>query len=120
MSDIAFQWEIIGECLEIKYTYLASLKSKTSSDIEKLSKVLQLWMDTMPKPVVTWNTILQTIENPPIENRSVVTKMEFFFKCKCYNYAFIRFSYFIYHCLYKLVVIIVTLCYYSCSHDKGN
>ena len=92
MSDIAFQWKIIGECLEIQYTHLASLQRKTSSDIEKLSEVLQLWMDTMPKPVVTWNTILQTIESPPIENKPVVTEMEFFFKCKCPNNAFIRFS----------------------------
>ena len=91
MSDIAFQWKIIGECLEIKNKYLASLQSKTSSDIEKLSEVLQLWMDTMPKPVVTWNTILQAIESPPIENKSVVTEMEIFFKCKCPKYVFIRF-----------------------------
>ena len=91
MSDIAFQWKIIGECLEIKNKYLASLQSKTSSDIEKLSEVLQLWMDTMPQPVVTWNTILQKIESPPIENKSVVTEMEIFLKCKCPNYVFIRF-----------------------------
>ena len=79
MSDIAFQWHTIGDCLAIKNGHLASLKSEPSSNIEKLSKVLQLWMDTMPKPV-TWNTILQTIESPPIENKLVVKEMETFLK----------------------------------------
>ena len=81
MSNIAFKWYIIGECLGIQYTYLATLQGKTSSDIEKLAEVLQLWMDTMPKPF-TWNTILQTIESPPIESISTVMKMEEFLKCE--------------------------------------
>ena len=82
MSGIAFQWYIIGECLGIQYTHLASLQSKTLRDIDKLAKVLQLWMDTMPKPV-TWNTILQTIESPPIENKVIVMEIEEFLKCEC-------------------------------------
>ena len=90
MSDIAFQWKLIGECLEIKYTYLAFLQSKTSSDIDKLGEILQLWMDTMPKPV-TWNTILQIIESPPIQSKFTVMKMEEFLKCEClYNLNIIR------------------------------
>ena len=85
MSSIAFKWYIIGECLGIQYKYLASLQGKTSSDIDKLAEVLQFWMDTMSKPV-TWNTILQTIESPPIESKFTVMKMEEFLKCEClYN-----------------------------------
>ena len=85
MSSIAFQWNIIGDCLGIQYVYLASLQRKTSSDIEKLSEVLQHWMDTMPKPV-TWNTILQTIESPPIGSKVTVMEIERFLKCEClYN-----------------------------------
>ena len=85
MSSIAFKWYIIGECLGLQYTYLASLQSKTLSDIDKLAEVLQLWIDTMSKPV-TWNTILQTIEKPPIESKFTVMKMEEFLKCEClYN-----------------------------------
>ena len=85
MSGIAFQWYIIGECLGIKYTHLASLQSKTSRDIDKLAEVLQFWMDTKPKPV-TWNTILQTIESPPIGNKVTVMEIEEFLKCEClYN-----------------------------------
>ena len=81
MSGIAFQWYIIGEVLGIKYAYLASLQSKTSSDIDKLAEVLQLWMDTMPKPF-TWNTILEVMESPPIENKIIVMEMEMFLKCE--------------------------------------
>ena len=81
MAGIAFKWYIIGECLGIQYTHLATLQIQTSGDIDKLAEVLQLWMDTMPKPV-TWNTILQTIEGPPIESKSTVMKIEEFLKCE--------------------------------------
>ena len=85
MSCIAFKWNIIGERLGIQYTHLASLQRQTSGDVDKLAEVLQLWMDTMSKPV-TWNTILQTIESPPIESKFTVKKMEEFLKCEClYN-----------------------------------
>ena len=85
MSGIAFQWNIIGECLGIQYTHLASLQSKTSRNIDKLSEVLQLWMDTKPKPV-TWNTILQTIESQPILSKVTAMEIERFLKCEClYN-----------------------------------
>ena len=85
MSGIAFQWYIIGECLGIQYTHLVSLQSKTSKDIDKLAEVLQIWMDTMPKPV-TWNTILEIIESPPIESKFTVMEMEKFIRCEClYN-----------------------------------
>ena len=90
MSGIAVKWYIIGEYLGIQYTFLASLQSKTSNDIEKLAEVLQNWMETMPKPV-TWNTILEVIESPPIESKLSVMKMEEFLKCEClYNPSIIR------------------------------
>ena len=82
MSGIASKWYIIGEVLGIKYTYLASLQNKISRDIDKLAEVLQLWMDTMPKPV-TWNTILQVMESPLIESKIIVMEMEKFLKCEC-------------------------------------
>ena len=85
MSGIAFKWFIIGECLGVQYTHLATLESKTSEDIDKLAKVLQHWMDTMSEDV-TWNTILQTIETPPIESKFTAKKMKKFLKCEClYN-----------------------------------
>ena len=85
MSGIAFKWCIIGDCLGIQYTYLASLQSKTSSNNEKLAKVLQLWMDTMPESV-NWNTILEVLESPPIQSKFILMEMEKFLECEClYN-----------------------------------
>ena len=85
MSSIAFKWYIIGEVLGIQYAHLALLQITISSDIEKLAEVLQLWMDTMPK-AVTWNTILEVIESPPVESKFTVMEMEKFLKCEClYN-----------------------------------
>ena len=90
MSGIAVKWYIIGEYLGIQYTFLASLQSKTSNDIEKLAEVLQIWMDKMPKPV-TWNTILEVLERPPIESECTLMKMEEFLKCEClYNLNIIK------------------------------
>ena len=83
MAGIAFKWYIIAECLGIQYTHLATLQIQTSEDIDKLAKVLQIWMDTMPKPI-NWNTILQTIESPPVESKFTVMEMEnFFLKSEC-------------------------------------
>ena len=85
MSSIAFKWRIVGERLGIQYIHLATLQRQPLRDIEKLAEVLQLWMDTMPKPV-TWNTILQTIESPPIESKFTVMEIEKFLECEClYN-----------------------------------
>ena len=82
MAGIAFKWYIIGESLGIQYTHLATLKSKSTEDINKLAEVLQIWMDTMPESV-TWNTILQAIESPPIGSKFTVMEMEKFLKCEC-------------------------------------
>ena len=81
MSKIYYQWYTIGECLGIENGDLNSLKSSNQNDYFNLSQILQLWMDRMTKPV-TWNTILEVIGSPPIENKCVVIEIEKFLECE--------------------------------------
>ena len=107
MSGIAYKWYIIGECLGVEYTHLATLQSKTSEDIDKLAKVLQLWMEGKPE-AVTWNTILQTIESPPIECKFTVLEVERFLKCEClYNPSKIWLLYFVNFYITQVFVIAI-------------
>ena len=81
MFRICSWWPIIGDCLGIESGELDSLRFSNQHDIDKLSQVLQLWMERMTKPV-TWNTILEVIGSPPIQNKSVVVEIEKFLECK--------------------------------------
>ena len=81
ISMICSRWYTIGDCLGIESGDLDSLNSSNESDEVKLSKVLQLWMERMTKPV-TWNTILEVIGSPPIQNKLLVKKLENFLECK--------------------------------------
>ena len=85
MSGISNRWYIIGVFLGIEGRDLDSLNSSNQHDVDKLSQVLQLWMERITKPV-TWNTILEVIGSPPIQNKSVVMDIEMFLECEClYN-----------------------------------
>ena len=81
MSGICSWWPTIGDYLEIESGELDSLRYSYQHDVDKLSKVLQLWMERMTKPV-TWNTILEVIGSPPIQNKSVVVEIEKFLECE--------------------------------------
>ena len=81
MSGISNRWYTIGVRLGIKSGDLDSLNSSNQHDDVKLSKVLQLWIERMTKPV-TWNTILDVIGSPPIQNKSVVMEIEEFLECE--------------------------------------
>ena len=57
----------IGERHSIDTRELDSLDFSIKCDVDRFSKVLQLWMERKTKPV-TWNTILEVIGSPPIQN----------------------------------------------------
>ena len=81
MSKICNRWYIIGVRLGIESGDLDSLNTSYNHDDVKLSQILQLWMERMTKPV-TWNTILEVIGSPPIQNKSVVMEIEKFLECE--------------------------------------
>ena len=56
-----------GHAIGIDIRELDSLDFSIKCDVDRFSKVLQLWMERKTKPV-TWNTILEVIGSPPIQN----------------------------------------------------
>lgn len=81
LSPIAHDWYIIGVRLGIENTDLESLQRTNDKDHSKLSQILQLWKDRRCKPF-TWDTILKTIKDPPIQNESLVKEMNSFLECE--------------------------------------
>ena len=108
ISGISNRWYTIGVCLGIESGDLECLSSSNQHDDVKLCKVLQLWMERMTKPV-TWNTILEVIGSPPIQNRSVVIEIEKFLQCK-YLYNNLSNCTFVKLCMYGFTKKYIDIC----------
>lgn len=75
LCPIAFKWEEIGTALKISYGDLKSIqRNSTFSDIDKLSEILQLWIDKEPTDI-TWNTILSAVMSQPVDSYTVAVKI---------------------------------------------
>lgn len=77
LTPIAYKWKEIGEALEIKHGALMSLHQSHFTDEQKLSNVLQLWIDGQPTNV-KWSTIIKAVELPPVDDMSVVESIHDF------------------------------------------
>ena len=89
LTPIAYKWREIGEALEIRHGALMSLHQRNFSDKQKLSNVLQLWIDGQPTNV-KWSTIITAIESPPVDNLSF--NFNFFFQVWIFLKSFLCFS----------------------------
>ena len=65
------------EALEISHGALMSLHQSNISDEQKLSNVLQLWIDGQPTNV-KWSTIITAMESPPVDNLSIADSIRCF------------------------------------------
>ena len=75
LCPIAYKWEQIGTALKIDYGDLKSIQyNSTYSDVDKLSEILQLWINKDPTEV-TWNTILLAVMNQPVDSYTVAVKI---------------------------------------------
>lgn len=83
LSSMSHQWSELGDCLELNYSDINSLRSSPihSSSKEKLSEVLHKWkmQDTLP---YTWLTIKDIVSGPVLCNRRVGSQIEKFLKKK--------------------------------------
>ena len=78
LHSIKYQWNIIGEQLNVQYGQIKSAEHNvTYNDTMKLSEVLQVWIDKRSYPV-SWRVILITIEEPPVGNIKVGDKIRQF------------------------------------------
>ena len=78
LCPIAFKWQEIGTALKINYGDLKSIQRNSSySDVDKLSEVLQLWINKESTDV-TWSTILSAVMNQPVDSCTVAIKIHDF------------------------------------------
>lgn len=77
LSPISYQWIVIGESLRIPYGDLKQLTYSHLPDVHKLSETLQIWIDTKCRPV-TWQTIIDVVSNPPVENMVLADEIRHF------------------------------------------
>ena len=77
LKPISYQWIEIGESLNIPYDVLKRSQSFPSPDVNKLSEMLQIWIDMQCSPV-TWQTIIDVVSSPPIKNKALVDEIHRF------------------------------------------
>ena len=77
LTPIAYKWKEIGEALEIRHGALMSLHQSHFSDEQKLSNVLQLWIDGQPTNC-KWSTIIRAVESPPVDDLSIAESIRCF------------------------------------------
>ena len=63
LSSVAEKWQEIGDLLGVKSETIEMLYNSNLSDQNKMSKMLQSWLDNEPTPV-TWNNFITVIEGP--------------------------------------------------------
>ena len=76
LAEYDYRWFDIGKALCVHDGFLQGLRG-TLSDREKLSKILQLWMESMCSPV-SWNQIKKVLESPGVNRPDLVSKLSKF------------------------------------------
>ena len=79
LFPIAHKWRKIGEALSIKNGDLENLRVEKSDDTDRLSGVIQIWLDKQTSPV-KWSTIITAVELPPVNEPKVAE--DILEKCK--------------------------------------
>ena len=70
LAEIKHLWYNIGETLRVPYTELKSLQDSPLPDLNKLSSVLQCWIDKCTTEV-TWNSIITAMKSKIVEQAKV-------------------------------------------------
>ena len=79
LCKVKHEWRIIGVMLGIKDTDIKSEeKNERHNDTEKLSEVLQSWMDQKGDVKVSWEAIINIMEKPPFEYKEVADEIRKF------------------------------------------
>ena len=92
LADIDDKWNEIGLSLKVADNILNGLGSKIMTNILKLNKVLQSWIETESSPV-TWDTMITAIKGPIVNNVQKAKKIrEYLTKSKLYKPIFLYYS----------------------------
>lgn len=76
LAEYDYRWYDIGKGLHVQDRFLEGMKGSLS-DKEKLSKILQLWMESMCS-TVSWNKIKEVLESPAVNRQDIVSELSKF------------------------------------------
>ena len=85
LVDIDASWRSIGDGLGLKDNYLQGLAQHNDLDQRKLGHVIQKWLDMDGQDEcapVTWNTILDVVKGPLVQNKSQAMRIYEYLKTK--------------------------------------
>ena len=77
LASAAARWEDIGGGLKVAPGAIESLQQSNKRPINKLSEILQIWMDTWCSPV-TWENIIEVVEGPIVDKKNEAKAMRDF------------------------------------------
>ena len=75
LSSISYKWYELGVGLRVSFSTLQGLQFTSMSNVDKVSLILQSWMDNTESHLITWKTIISVIEGPLIENISLAEQI---------------------------------------------
>ena len=77
LAPIAQKWKEIGKGLNVAAGPIESVGQSNKRDINKLSDVLQIWMDTWSS-LVTWENIIGVVEGAIVAQKNEAQAMRDF------------------------------------------
>lgn len=79
LAGVAARWRDIGEGLGVNDGDIESLQQSNQRDVNKLSSVLQKWMDTLCSDV-SWRKILEVLDSPLVQKKNVADDIRKFLR----------------------------------------
>ena len=75
LADINDKWYEIGVSLKVPQNVLNGLTSSQLSNTYKLDQVIESWLTTTELHLVTWETVIDSIKSPIVNNINKANKI---------------------------------------------
>ena len=75
LADINDKWYEIGVSLKVPQNVLNGLTSSQLSNTYKLDQVIESWLTTTESHLVTWETVIDAIKSPIVNNIKKANKI---------------------------------------------
>ena len=75
LADINDKWYEIGTSLKVSQNVLNNLISCQLSNTYKLDQVIESWLTTTESHLVTWETVIDAIKSPIVNNIKKATEL---------------------------------------------
>ena len=75
LADINDKWYEVGVSLKVSQSVLNGLKECEKSNTYKLDQVIESWLTTTESHLVTWETVIDAIKSPIVNNIKKATEI---------------------------------------------